>query len=223
MTSVGTARRSGRRQGKYNVWNMPRELPPMLTTPIRRFLFLELLLSICAAGVIIPQGPAIAQSAKPTEYDVEAAYLCQFPKFAQWPAPASRTGKTFPICVIGQNPFGRALEDDARGHQVQGLPLEVKMIASAREAGDCRILFIGGSSESDEAARILAAVRGAPVLTVSEMPEFTSRGGIIQFVLIDSRVRFRINLGNAERAGITMSSQLLRVAAGVERHREPRN
>ena len=175
---------------------------------------------LSAAGIIISQVPAIAQTAKPTEYDVEAAYLCQFPKFAHWPAPDSRTGKTFQICVIGQNPFGHVLEDDAKGEQIQGLPLEVKAVATVREAGDCRILFIG-SSATGEVASVLAAVRGAPVLTVSDMPDFTSRGGVIQFVLIDSRVRFRINLGNAERAGIMLSSQLLRVAVSIERDRRP--
>ena len=167
--------------------------------------------------------PAIAQTSKPTEYDVEAAYLCQIPKFVQWPGPASPTGKTFPICVIGQNPFGHALEDDAQGEQIQGLPLEVKTIASAREAGECRILFMGGSSTTDEIAGVLAAVRGAPVLTVSDMADFTSRGGVIQFVLIGSRVRFRINLGNAQRAGIKLSSQLLRVAVSIERDRRPKD
>lgn len=98
--------------------------------------------------------------------------------------------------------------------------MEVKAVASVREAGDCRILFIG-SSATGEVAGVLAAVRGAPVLTVSDTPDFTSRGGVIQFVLIDSRVRFRINLGNAEQAGIRLSSQLLRVAVTVERDGRP--
>lgn len=200
---------------------MPCELPRMVTTPIRRLFSLEFLLSICATGIVISQVPVIAQTSKPTEYDVQAAYLCQIPKFVQWPAPASRTGKTFPICVIGQNPFGHALEEDAQGEQIQGLPLEVRTIASAREAGNCRILFVGGPSASDEVSGVLAALRGAPVLTVSNLPDFTSRGGVIQFVLIDSRVRFRINLDNAKRAGITLSSQLLRVAASIEHERRP--
>lgn len=193
----------------------------MLNSPIRRLLSLELLFSICAAGIVIPQVPIIAQTSKPTEYDVEAAYLCQIPKFAQWPVTASTTGKTFPICIIGPNPFGRALEEDAQGEQIQGLRLEIRTVASAREAGDCRILFMG-STAMDGVAGILAALRGAPILTVSDMPDFTSRGGIIQFVLIDSRVRFRINLDNAERAGITLSSQLLKVAASIERERHPK-
>lgn len=162
--------------------------------------------------------PAIAQTSRPTQYDVEAAYLLQFPKFAQWPGPVSPTRKTFPICVIGQNPFGHVLQDDARGEQVHGLPVEARGIASAREADGCRIAYLG-SSEADEVTRDLESLRGAPVLTVSDTPDFTSRGGIIQFVLIDSKVRFRINLSNAERAGITLSSQLLKVAVSVERDR----
>lgn len=190
----------------------------MVTIPIRRFLSMESVRVICAAGVVFLQMPVFAQTSKPTQYDVEAAYLCQFPKFVQWPGPVSPAGKSFPICVIGHDPFGHILEDAARGEQIQGLPLEARKITSAREAGGCRILFVG-SSEAGEVAAVLSALRRAPVLTVSDMPDFTLRGGVIQFELIGSRVRFRINLSNAERAGITLSSQLLKVAVSVERDR----
>ncbi|HEX5410836.1 MAG TPA: YfiR family protein [Terriglobia bacterium] len=195
-------------------------MPNIVRAPIRRFRSLELPLIVCAAGVVISQIPVAAQTSKPTQYDVEAAYLCQFPRFVEWPEPVSPARKTFPLCVIGQNPFGHILEDDARDEQIQGLPLEARKISSAREAADCRILFVG-SSKADDFADVLAALHGAPVLTVSDMPDFISRGGIIQFVLIDSRVRFRINLGNAERVGIRLSSQLLKVAVSVRRDTHP--
>jgi hypothetical protein len=73
------------------------------------------------------------------------------------------------------------------------------------------------SSEDRELARDLEALHGAPILTVSDIPDFVSRGGMIQFVLIDNRVRFEINVSNAERAGLTVSSQLLKVAVSVRR------
>jgi hypothetical protein len=73
------------------------------------------------------------------------------------------------------------------------------------------------SSEAARLASTIAALDDIPVLTVSEIPDFVSRGGIIQFVLKDDRVRFEINLMNAQRIGLTVSSQMLNVASAVRR------
>jgi hypothetical protein len=64
---------------------------------------------------------------------------------------------------------------------------------------------------------ILSAVSKLPVLTVSDMPEFIERGGMIQFVLVGGRVRFDVNLGSTENSGLGMSSELLKVAQRVKR------
>jgi hypothetical protein len=53
------------------------------------------------------------------------------------------------------------------------------------------------------------------------MPEFTRRGGMIQFVIEANRVRFEVNLTIAERTGLTLSSQLLKVAIDVKRSAQP--
>jgi hypothetical protein len=52
---------------------------------------------------------------------------------------------------------------------------------------------------------------------VSDLPDFTQRGGMLQFVSEGKRVRFEVNLLNAEHAGLTMSSELLKVAVNVRR------
>jgi hypothetical protein len=51
---------------------------------------------------------------------------------------------------------------------------------------------------------------------VSDAARFTTRGGMIGFVLDDDRVRFDINLAAARRSGLQISSRLLRVARKVE-------
>jgi hypothetical protein len=63
----------------------------------------------------------------------------------------------------------------------------------------------------------LAALGKSNILTVSDMPAFTRRGGMIQFVLEGNRVRFEINLAAAQRAGLTLSSELLKVAVAIRR------
>jgi hypothetical protein len=49
------------------------------------------------------------------------------------------------------------------------------------------------------------------------MPDFINNGGMIQFVLKDNKVRFEINLIAAEKAGLTINSQLLKVATDIKR------
>jgi hypothetical protein len=56
------------------------------------------------------------------------------------------------------------------------------------------------------------------VLTVSDMPQFAQRGGMIQFVLEGNRVRFEVNLIATQHAGLTLSSDLLKVATAVRRN-----
>jgi hypothetical protein len=168
------------------------------------------------ALVILSSIPALARGSHPTQYDVEAAYLYQFGNFIQWPSKsgADKKPKTFTICVLGEDPFGTILEDTLRGSKMNGLPMAASRIASIRDAAGCQILFISSSRRNQIDADLLA-LRGQPILTVSDIPDFASRGGVIQFVLIDNRVRFEIDLSGAQKAGLKLSSQLLKVAVAV--------
>ena len=170
--------------------------------------------------IVFAEPVALGQRSKPTQYDVEAAYLVQFPKFVKWPPGegASSRLKSFEICVLGRDPYGRILQDAVTGEQIDGLPLVTRQVQSVQDAVECRVLFLS-SSENAQLADDLGQLNASPVLTVSELPDFTLHGGMIEFVLIRNRVRFRINISNAERAGLKVSSQLLKVAMAVDRNR----
>lgn len=162
---------------------------------------------------------AFAQNNKPNEYQVKAAYLYNFGKFVSWPASFTPPNKdSFAICILGQDPFGTALESTVAGEKVGGKPVEVLRISKKQEAASCRVLFIS-SSERDRLDEVLVDFAPANILTVSDMPNFTSRGGIIQFVVIDNKIRFEVNLSAAERSNLNLSSELLKVAVAV--HRTP--
>ncbi len=171
---------------------------------------------------LLSAGPSLqAQQGKATEYEVKAAYLYNFGKFVEWPAVASAAkGEHFLICVLGQDPMGTALDTTIAGEEIKGVRVVAKRIAKPQEALNCRILFIS-SSEEGQLKEILTTLEKASVLTVSDLPQFTRRGGMIQFVQEASRVRFEVNLTVAERAGLTLNSQLLKVAINVRRTTQP--
>lgn len=159
-----------------------------------------------------------AQKASPTEYEVKAAYLYNFGRFVEWPNRATApNGGQFSVCVLGEDPFGQALDTILAGGSIDGTGTTAIRISKAKEAVNCRILFISSSEES-QLKQILGALEGTSVLTVSDLPQFSQRGGMVQFVLDGKKVRFEVNLTPVEHAHLAMSSELLKVAVNLRRN-----
>jgi YfiR/HmsC-like len=157
---------------------------------------------------------AQAQKSKPTDSQVKAVYLINFARFVEWPDKLGTQQDSFTICVLGPDPFGRTLDTMLAGEKIAGRSAVAKRISTPQDSFDCRILFVS-SVETGSINRMVEAASKQGVLTVSDMPHFTNRGGMIQFVTDDKRVRFEVNLTAAQRAGLTLSSELLKVATVV--------
>ncbi len=151
-----------------------------------------------------------------TEYEVKAAYLLNFGKFIKWPAEAIPPGMdTFSICVLGDDPFGNALNTTVRDEKIGGLPVVARRIGRSQDVTGCQVLFISRSEEK-QFRKLLQSSGKTAVLTVSDMPGFLDHDGMIQFTLINNRVRFEVNLDSVQKAGLTLSSELLKVASFVK-------
>lgn len=187
------------------------------TTEFCRSEAIDRTVRLCLAFLVIVLAcvpRARAQGATPpTDLQVEAAFLYKFGAFAHWPKDAA--GGTFSICILGNDPFGQTLDSIAKGESINGKPFAVGRITNAEEASRCRIVFISDSEEA-RLRPILNVLDRFPVLTVSDMPRFTDRGGMIQFLVEGGRVRFDVNVTNADKAGIGLSSELLKVAFEVK-------
>src|SRR6266568_2546236 len=114
--------------------------------------------------------PALqAQEAPASEYQLKAAFLYNFAKFVEWPPQAFPDAATpFTIGIIGEDPFGDDLERTVQNKTANGHPFMAKQVKALSELKTCHILFIS-ASERKRLPEILNAVRGAGVLTVSEM------------------------------------------------------
>ncbi|MGB6472498.1 MAG: YfiR family protein [Candidatus Sulfotelmatobacter sp.] len=158
---------------------------------------------------------------RPSEYQVEAAYLYNFGRFVEWPAKDTTPRITsFTICVLGEDPFGQALDTTLAGETIGNQRVTARRISSPQMAVDCQILFIS-SSEAHRLNKIIEALDKNAVLTVSDIPQFSKHQGMIQFVSEENRIRFEVNLTAAQRAGLTLSSELLKVATVVRKNPQP--
>src|SRR5258708_5517792 len=117
------------------------------------------------------------------EYQLKAAFLYNFAKFVEWPREAfSGPGRPIQVCVLGENPFGRALVGTMEGKSLNGRPFQVLQVSNARQGSMCQILFVS-SSERMRFRAILAEVKAGPVLTVGDTEGFAAAGGVANFTL----------------------------------------
>jgi hypothetical protein len=141
----------------------------------------------------------------PLEYRVKAAYLFNFLKYVEWPDGAV-TGP-FTICVAGRNPFGAVLAETVNGERIGERTVMARVVAEPDPA--CHVLFVPRTTTAGP------YLRGAPrALTVGESADFLGDGGAIVFVQEGANVRFQINEDAAARAGLRISSRLLRLSRG---------
>ncbi len=173
---------------------------------------LRRLVAILAAAALTPEAPLRAQSKTVGEYEIKAAFLYNFARYVDWPRenlPAP--GEAFVLTVLGEDPFGDALDKMIRDRTIHDRPLAVRRVARVEDVGNTQILFIA-RSEADDLPRILQRLEAAPILTVGETPQFAERGGMIRFRREGERIGFDINLSSSERARLRISSQLLKLA-----------
>ncbi len=172
------------------------------------------------AGLVLmtllwPIGSLPAQTAN--EYEVKAAFLYKFASFVEWPSESGNE----PLCiaVVGQDPFGASLDDVVKGKSINGRGFLIKRFKPGEDTTGCHIVFIS-TSERSRVRSILDRLHGVSALTVSDIPGFCQAGGIINFELVDQKVRFEINPQAADRARLKLSSKLLSVAKIVREGRQ---
>ena len=140
------------------------------------------LLRLLPAALALSALPSPA-AAPPSDVAVKAAFLTKFPAYVAWPAAARpRPGAPLHICLLGGDPFGRLIDEAARGQQVDGHPLQVRRLAAPGSTGGCHVAFVQGGAPA-----MLQGLQGKPVLTVTDA-RAGAQGGMIHFVIHQGRV-----------------------------------
>jgi hypothetical protein len=150
------------------------------------------------------------------EAKVKAAYIYNFIQFVDWPGSDSdRDSSPIRIGVLGSDPVGTCLEE-LSGRQVKGRTLKVERVhKDYRKLASFHILFIS-RSEQTQLSQQLQQVQGSSVLTVSDIDQFSRKGGMIGFFTEGGKIRIEISLAAIKQSNIKLSARLIEVARIVQ-------
>jgi hypothetical protein len=179
-----------------------------------RVIVLALVLSL---STFSSRAPA-ADSALPSdiEYQIKASFVYTVAKFVEWPVgsfPSAAAPMT--LGVVGGDDVSGEIATALRGKRVHDRELVVRRLADPGRPCDCQILYVLGSS-ADSVPVVLDRAASQGVLTVGETPDFAARGGILGLAMQESMVQFEVNIGAAQKAGLIISSKILRLGRVIK-------
>lgn len=180
--------------------------------------FLRLIAFALLAGV---GTSAVAAQAEEDESRVKAAFLLRFSQYVEWPAQVFQQPRTpLVIGVVGAEGVASELQQMSSERGASGRPVQVRTLKGIDEVTQAHVLFIG-LEDKGRVAPYVSAARGRPILVVTEAPDALAQGSMINFVVVDRRIRFEIGLESAEKVGLILSSRLLSVAMRVHKGEAP--
>jgi hypothetical protein len=162
------------------------------------------------ATLMLASASVRADDVERREDQFKAAYLFNFVKFVEWPPGAPAESLT--VCFFGGEGVHQALAIGIDQKRVGTRRLVARRLDVSSTADKCEMLYVDAAS----AARV-SLPTGLPVLTVSDAPQFIANGGMIELFTENHRLRFLVNVANAHKGGLRISSDLLKLAAGVQR------
>lgn len=154
----------------------------------------------------------LAAAGQALEREVKAAFLFKFLSFVEWPQSAfARPDSPLAIGVVGADEVLDELQQIVPGRVIQGRPVTVRRLYYGEPASGLHMLFVGRPAGS-----ALPGYAGRDgLLLVGEQPGALEQGAIINFVIVEGRVRFEVAADAAERRGLRVSPRMLSVAQYV--------
>ena len=174
------------------------------------FAAFALLLLIC-----LPFGKAYGAGYE--EYELKAGFLYNFFHFIKWPDRSfDAPNSPFVLVIVGGGGMDRTIEHALQNTFVGARPLKVIITSSAEDLGRAHMVFFLESYKNHDLPKVLAQLKGKPVITVGEEKNFITLGGDINFVQKGAKIKFQINPTSTEKADLKISSRLLMLAVAPE-------
>lgn len=150
----------------------------------------------------IPQVALLSQGA--SVYKVQAVYIYNFTKHVNWKSNEAN----FNIGVYGSSEVLTELQTILKGKVVGVKPIVVKSLTNTNEILACDIVYVS-HDKNTEVAGIADKVKSKGILVIGEESEATKKGAAISFVLVNGKLKFKINQKSLQEAGLQVSDALL--------------
>ncbi|WP_374583882.1 YfiR family protein [Pseudoduganella sp.] len=161
----------------------------------------------CLAVGSQPNGPAPM-----LERSVKAAFLYKFLGYMEFPADP---GPSLVVGVLGADEVAIELARITSGRNVGHRTVTVRSLREGDPLAGLHLLFVG--EDAAQPAQVLRSAEKNGTVTVTEHENGLQSGSVINFRVVDERVRFEVSLPAAERCNVRLSSRLLSVAYHVQK------
>jgi hypothetical protein len=137
-------------------------------------------------------------------YKIESLFLYNFTKHIKWEEGAN---SVFTVGVYGNNKAYEEMKTNLGNKMAWGNKINVKQISSPAEAKECQIVFMP-KSNSNKVSNFISQCDYTNTLLVTE-EDFMEQGAGISFVLVNSKLSFKINKARLQESGLKVSNSLL--------------
>lgn len=167
---------------------------------------------VVIAGVLTVTTQAGAQISV-SEYKLKSAYIYSFGNYTTWPIGMTRGRTDIVIGVCGATPIFAPLSKVAAKRRINGRQIRLELPQTHEERSLCDIVFVARSVPEEEQKKIILELADEAVLLVGENPNFIANGGMVEFRLQETTVKFDINVEATKKANLVLNAKLLRLAS----------
>jgi hypothetical protein len=171
---------------------------------LKHYLFYLILLVTMTGGNQI----SAQEQAGGKDYALKADFLYRFVDYVYWKNYSKE--QTFKIAILEDSPITTSLLKATKNKKI-----DIKEYKTLKEIRSCHILFIPYNC-TVPIETILSNFSGKPVLIVTEQNGDGKKGAHMNFVLMENKLKFEVNLKAINKAGIGISSFLLQHAIIVQ-------
>jgi hypothetical protein len=174
---------------------------------------------LAALLLAFPAMPASSTGADAeAEDELKSVIVKNFLRYSTWPETVPANGP-ITVGVLGRSSFAQILHGLLDGKSVNGRMVQTIELKSSSESHRCHLIYVA-SDKNSEIKQALQSASSNHTLTIGEADKFLEYGGAVNLLLIDGHMGFEVSLEALDRAGIEISSKLLRLGQIKRRRTE---
>ncbi len=148
---------------------------------------------------------------KMAKIKLKGMFIYSFAKNVYWPQKYSKGD--FVVAVFGDKDVFNQLNSSYTDKLVGNQKIKIKFYSSLNDIKDCHMLFV--SKQKSSSISQIKNVLSQYTLLVSEGENLASTGSMINFIYIDSRLKFQVNKTKAEKNELKIGQTLTKLAHSI--------